>query len=73
MSKHKELTGRRRYAPYWSEGNPMLVLQVEERDLQTTHIAGEIDTEWNFGWRNADIRDLTVHELKEVACSEIKK
>jgi hypothetical protein len=65
-SENKELTGKRRYRIFWSEGKPLLILQVEVTWLDTIYTGWRIDTQWHTGWRDARLEDLTIYEVKEV-------
>ena len=57
--RHLELTGKKRFRS--GEGGT-LVLQVQERWLETECISGNIDAEWLYRWRDAAISDITVFE-----------
>ena len=55
---NKELTGKRRYRILRNK----VVLQVQERWLDTDYVGGTITSDWYTGWRDATLEDLTEFE-----------
>lgn len=53
------LTGRTRYRSQRRWGREELILQVEERWVETYSLGGYIDTNDHVGWRDARTSDLT--------------
>lgn len=64
--RHAEPTGRWRYrsARAW-RGAELLILQIEERGLLTTYVAGGSDTQWVTHWRDAATADLALDDAKD--------
>ncbi len=69
--RHAEPTGRWRHRAEQSWlRRERLVLQIEERGLLTTFIAGHQDTQWVTRWRDAKATDMPNHlafALRDVA------
>ena len=56
-----ELTGRCRFR---IDDNDKLVLQVQDQSITTNYIGGRIDSEWVYRWRDAELQDVSKHEVQ---------
>jgi len=66
--RHAERTGAARYrieTRGWFRKRTMLVLQIEERGLDTNWSGASFDTEWVTRWRDATIKDLRLKIVPE--------
>lgn len=55
---YAQITGRYRYRAD-KEGH--VILQLEEKYLSTSCLAGHIDSEWVRQWRDAMVEDVTIN------------
>lgn len=64
MNESWEPTGKKRHREEKRWGRSLLVLQLEERGLESRYIGGYIDSEWRTRWRDANISDLTINAVE---------
>lgn len=65
--RHKKLTGKKRLRCE----DEKLILQVQEKGLDTKYIGGNISSEWVTYWRDAKVEDATTAYIIDLDIEKI--